>query len=158
MEKSMESLMSKGRSDVQNRLKEGTDSIARIGDEFKEVKDRLQDIPGGLDADLLDMIRQAEVAGRNEAMQDINAAKSSVIDTAKAAADSIGGDVQSKISENTAARGTLDGISSKYGRDAISKAKGAIDASSKMGEDILQMLDEAVKEADRDVQDVINKL
>lgn len=158
MANSMESFQSRGRSDVQDKLKEGTDSIARIGDEFQEVKDQLQDIPGGLDDDLLDMIRQAEADGRSEAMRDIDAVKSSVIDTAKREADSIGGDVQTKLSDNTAARGTLDSISSKYGRDAVSKAKSAIDANSKMGEDILKMLDTAVKEAEQNVQDVINQL
>ena len=158
MANSMDSYVSKGKSDVQDKLKEGTDSIAKIGDEFQGVKDQLQDIPGGLDADLVAMIKDAENSGRSEALQDIDATKSAIIDTAKSAADSIKGDVQGKISENSTAKGKLEGINSKYGKDAISQAKSAIDANSKKGEDLLKLLDDAIKDADQSVQGVKDKL
>ena len=158
MANSMDSYVEKGKTDVQDKLKEGTDNISRIGDEFQGVKDQLQDMPGGLDEDLLAMIKDAEDSGRSEALQDIDATKSSIIDTAKAAADSIKGDVQGKISDNSAAKGKLDGINSKYGRDAISQAKSAIDANSKKGEDLLRILDDAMKDADQSVQGVKDKL
>lgn len=158
MANSMDSYVSKGKSDVQEQLKEGTDSIVKIGDEFQEVKDQLQDMPGGLDADLVAMIKDAETSGRSEALHDIDATKSAIIDTAKSAADSIKGDVQDKISENSTARGKLEGINSKYGKDAISQAKSAIDANSKKGEDLLKLLDDAIKDADQSVQGVKDKL
>ena len=158
MANSMDSYVSKGKSDVQDKLKEGTDSIAKIGDEFQGVKDQLQDMPGGLDADLVAMIKDAENFGRSEALQDIDATKSAIIDTAKSAADSIQGDVQGKISENSTAKGKLEGINSKYGKDAISQAKSAIDANSKKGEDLLKLLDDAIKDADQSVQGVKDKL
>lgn len=158
MANSMDSYVSKGKSDVQDKLKEGTDSIAKIGDEFQGVKDQLQDMPGGLDADLVAMIKDAENSGRSEALQDIDATKSAIIDTAKSAADSIKGDVQGKISENSTAKGKLEGINSKYGKDAISQAKSAIDANSKKGEDLLKLLDDAIKDADQSVQGVKDKL
>ncbi|EHO49804.1 hypothetical protein HMPREF9099_02722 [Lachnospiraceae bacterium oral taxon 082 str. F0431] len=158
MANSMDSYVSKGKSDVQDKLKEGTDSIAKIGDEFQGVKNQLQDMPGGLDVDLLAMIKDAENSGRSEVLQDIDATKSAIIDTAKSAADSIKGDVQGKISENSTAKGKLEGINSKYGKDAISQAKSAIDANSKKGEDLLKLLDDAIKDADQSVQGVKDKL
>lgn len=158
MANSMDSYVSKGKSDVQDKLKEGTDSIDQIGDEFQGVKDQLQDMPGGLDADLVAMIKDAENSGRSEALQDIDATKSAIIDSAKSAADSIKGDVQGKISENSTAKGKLEGINSKYGKDAISQAKSAIDANSKKGEDLLKLLDDAIKDADQSVQGVKDKL
>ena len=97
MANSMDSYVSKGKSDVQDKLKEGTDSIAKIGDEFQGVKNQLQDMPGGLDVDLIAMIKDAENSGRSEVLQDIDATKSAIIDTAKSAADSIKGDVQGKM-------------------------------------------------------------
>ena len=158
MANSMDSYVSKGKSDVQDKLKEGTDSIAKIGDEFQGVKNQLQDMPGGLDADLIAMIKDAENSGRSEVLQDIDATKSAIIDTAKSAADSIKGDVQGKISENSTAKGKLEGINSKYGKDAISQAKSAIDANSKKGEDLLKLLDDAINDADQSVQGVKDKL
>ena len=158
MANSMDSYISKGQSDVQDKLRQGTDEISRIGEEFKGVKDQLQDMPGGLDDDLVAMIKDAEASGRSEAATDIDAVKNSVIDTAKSAADAIKGDVSNKISDNTLARGNLDGISSKYGRDAISQAKSAIDANTKKGEDLLKTLDDLIRDTDQSVQGVKDKL
>ena len=158
MANSMDSYVQKGQSDVQDKLKQGTDDISRIGDEFQGVKEQLQDMPGGLDDDLVAMIKDAESSGRSEALSDIEATKSSIIDTAKSSADSIKGDVQGKISDNTSARGKLDSISSKYGRDAISQAKSAIDDNTQQGEDLLKTLDDAIKDADQNVQSVKDKL
>lgn len=158
MANSMDSYVQKGQSDVQDKLKQGTDDISRIGDEFQGVKEQLQDMPGGLDDDLVAMIKDAESSGRSEALSDIEATKSSIIDTAKSSADSIKGDVQGKISDNTSARGKLDSISSKYGRDAISQAKSSIDANTQKGEDLLKTLDDAIKDADQNVQSVKDKL
>ena len=155
---SMDSYVSKGKSDVQDKLKEGTDSIVKIGDEFQGVKDQLQDMPGGLDADLVAMIKEAETSGRSEALQDIDATKSAIIDTAKSNADSIKGDVQGKISDNSTAKGKLEGINSKYGKDAISQAKSAIDINSKKGEDLLKLLDDAIKDAEQTLQGIKDKL
>lgn len=158
MANSMDSYVSKGQSDVKDKLREGTDDISRIGDEFQGVKDQLQDMPGGLDDDLLSMIKDAESTGRSEALSDIEATKNSIIDAAKTTADTIKSDVQSKISDNTSARGKLDGISSKYGKDAISQAKSAIDANTQKGEDLLKTLDDAIKDADQSIQSVRDKL
>ncbi len=155
---SMDSLISRGESDVQKKLKEGTESIEAIGEEFEGVKDQLKDMPGGLDDDLLQMIREAEEAGRGEALRDIEDANRRIIDTAKQEADSLKSDVQSKISDNASARGQLDSISSKYGRDSISQAKSAIDANTDKGEELLRMLEEAIKDADKNIGDVKTKL
>ena len=154
MTNSMDSYVSKGQSDVQNKLKDGVDEISRIGDEFKGVKDQLQDMPGGLDEDLQEMIRDAEKQGLEEAQADIESTKASIIDEAKTTADSIKDDVQNKISDNTSARGKLDGISGKYGKDAISHTKSAIDENTKKGEELLKALDDAIRKADNDIQTV----
>ena len=143
---------------VTRELTDGVDAITHIGDEFQEVKDQLADMPGGLDADLVEMIKEAEEAGRAEASADIEATKSSLVDQAKATADTIRSDVQTKISENNAAKGKLEGISSKYGKGAIDRAKTAITDNTKMGEDLISQLENAVREADQNVQRVKDKL
>ncbi len=155
---SMDSYVTKGKSDVEDQLKKGVEDISKIGDEYRDVKDQLQDMPGGLDDDLLAMIRDAEETGKSEALQDIEATNQSIIDAAKSSADTIKGDVQSKISDNTSASGKLDGISSKYGKDSISQAKSAIADNTKKGEELLRMLDEAIKDADQNVHSVKSSL
>lgn len=87
---SMDSYITRGQMDVTDKLNEGKDQVSQIGDEFREVKDQIQDIPGGLDDDLKDMIKNAELSGRQEALADIEAVERSLIDTAKTTADSIG--------------------------------------------------------------------
>jgi len=82
----------------------------------------------------------------------------SLIDTAKTTADSIGGDVRNKISDNTSVRGKIDGINSKYGQGDLARAKAAIDANTRKGEDLLRMLDDAIKDADQSTQRVKDKL
>lgn len=156
--RTMDSYVTKGKSDVQDRLTEGVSDISKMGDEYRGVRDQLQNMPGGLDADLLAMIKDAENQGREEATRDIEATKRAVIDTAKQSADQIQSDVNSKINDNNTARRTLEGISSKYGRDAINQAKTSIEGNTKMGQDLLKTLETAVRNADQSVQSVKDSL
>lgn len=158
MAATMDSYVAKGKIDVQDKLKEGVSDISKIGDEYKGVKDQLKDMPGGLDADLLQMIKDAENEGKAEAEQDIEATKRAVIDAARNSADSIQRDVQTKIGDNTLARGKLDGISSKYGKGSIRQAKSAIDSNTRTGENLLKTLEDAVKSADQSVRSVKDSL
>jgi len=157
MANGMDSNVKKGK-DLEGDIKKGESDIAKIGDEFKGVKDQLKDMPGGLDSDLVQMIQDVETSGRAEALSDIESAKSSIIDKAKAESDTLRSDVQTKIADNTAARGKLDGLKSKYGRDSAAQAKAAIDANSKKGDDLLKALETAIKNADTSVQGVKDKL
>ena len=154
MANSMDSFVERGRSDVEDQLKKGLEDIEQIGEEYEGVKDQLQDIPGGLDDDLLAMIEDAKEEGKAEALQDIESANNAIIDAAKSAADDIKGDVQSKISDNNTAMGKLDGISSKYGKDSISDAKSAISDNTEKGEELMRMLDDLIKDADQNVESV----
>ena len=52
----MDVYVNKGKSDVQDKLKAATDEVKRMGDEFKETKDGLSGMPGGLDSDIQSMI------------------------------------------------------------------------------------------------------
>ncbi len=155
---SMDNFVEKGKSEVQDKLKEGTDKINSIGDEFAGVKEQLSDMPDGLDSDLQSMIQNAEQSGRSEAMSDIESARASLIDTAKSAADNIKSGVTDKINDNNTAKGKLDSISSKYGRDAIGNAKTAIDANTRKGQDLLGSLADAINEADKNVEEVKGNL
>ena len=155
---SMDSFVEKGQSEVKDKLKEGTDKISGIGDEFKGVKEQLSDMPDGLDSDLANMIKDAEQSGRAEAMSDIESARASLIDTAKSAADTIKSGVTDKINDNNTARGKLDSISSKYGKDAIGNAKTDIDANTQKGQDLLSNLADAIRDADKDVEQVKSSL
>ena len=158
MSDSMKDLISKGESEVRDKLKEGTEKISDIGNEFQDVKDQLQDMPGGLDSDLLDMIREAEASGREEATADIDAVKSSIIDAAKSSADTIKGRTESKITDNDAAIRKLEGINSKYGKDQISQAHNAIEDNTKQGEDLLRMMEEDIRQSETDIAEVENNL
>lgn len=154
---SMDGLKKSG-ADTKGNLQKGIEEITRMGDDFQGVKDQLQGMPEGLDADIVAAIKEAEDTGRAEASADIEAARSSIIDQAKSSADTIRSDVQSKISENKTAQGKLDGISSKYGKGAIDRAKSAIADNTRMGEDLISDLENAVKAADQGVKDVKDRL
>ena len=150
---SMDSHVKKG-IDIQSDISKGVETIQEMGKEFQGVKDALQGMPGGLDADLTALIQNVETQGKSEVTADIESTKSSVIDQAKTTADTLKSDVTTKIGENTTARGKLDGITSKYGKDAVSQAKTAIDANSQKGQDLIKDLEAAIQKADSDVQTV----
>lgn len=157
--------MASGMSDYQSKstdigkdYEKGLEGVNKIGDEFKGVKDGLMDMPTGLDSDLQQMIKNVETSGRAEALADIEAVKKSIIDKAKADADKLQNDVNAKIADNNTARGKLDSLTSKYGKDSASQAKAAIDTNTQKGESVLQFLNDALKETESSVQDTIDKL
>ena len=157
--------MASGMSDYQSKstdigkdYEKGLEGVNKIGDEFKGVKDGLMDMPTGLDSDLQQMIKNVETSGRAEALADIEAVKKSIIDKAKADADKLQNDVNAKIADNNTARGKLDSLTSKYGKDSASQAKSAIDTNTQKGESVLQFLNDALKETESSVQDTIDKL
>ncbi len=157
--------MASGMSDYQSKstdigkdYEKGLEGVNKIGDEFKGVKDGLMDMPTGLDSDLQQMIKNVETSGRAEALADIEAVKKSIIDKAKADADKLQSDVNAKIADNNTARGKLDSLTSKYGKDSASQAKAAIDTNTQKGESVLQFLNDALKETESSVQDTIDKL
>lgn len=150
---SMDSHVKKG-TDIQGDISKGVETIQEMGKEFQDVKVALQGMPGGLDAELSTSIQNIEAQGKIEVTADIESTKRSVIDQAKTMADTLKSDVTTKIGENTTARGKLDGITSKYGKDAVSQAKTAIDANSQKGQDLIKDLEAAIQKADSDVQTV----
>lgn len=158
MAKSMDSYVNRGKSDVQDKLREAADSVRSIGDEFEEVKTGLSDMPGGLDDDIQAMIADAQTEGRAEADADIEGIKSSMVSDAKSNADSIKSDVTQKINENTQAQNKMRGISSKFGKSAIDRASSAIDQNTQKGDDLLKMLDDAMADADQAIQGVKDRL
>ena len=155
---SMDSYLTKGKSDVQDKLKKAADDVQTIGDMFQEIKTNLSDMPGGLDEDIQAMIEQAKEQGKTEADADIEGVKASAVSDAKNAADSIKTDVTQKISDNTHAKSKLSNIRSKYGKSAIERASSAIDQNSQKGKDLMQMLDVAMQDADKAIQNVKDKL
>ena len=56
------------------------------------------------------------------------------------------------------AKGKLEGITSKYGKDAITKAKTAINGNTKMGEDLLSDMEKELKDAKDKVQQIKDSL
>lgn len=137
---SMQNYIRQAETDVKAKLKEGVDSISKIGEEVKSVKDGVADIPEGLDADIAAEVKAVGTEAHDIGIKDIEAVKSSVIDTAKTNAEGINKDVQSKITDNTKARGQLEGITSKYGKDAKARAMSSLDANTKMGNDLVNAL------------------
>ena len=148
----------KGKTDVQEKLDEGIRDISKMGEEYREVREQLEDMPGSLDADIMDRILDAKNRGKEDAASDIESVKKSVIDKAAKLADSLQKDVSAKISDNHTAKSRLESITSKYGKDAISRAKTTIEGNTKTGEDLLKNLEKAVKNADQSVQKVKDSL
>ena len=85
---SMDSHVKKG-TDIQSDISKGVETIQEMGKEFQGVKDALQGMPGGLDADLTALIQNVETQGKSEVSADIESTKSSVIDQAKTTADTL---------------------------------------------------------------------
>ena len=145
----MDTYVTKGQTDVQDKLQKATDDVQRMGDDFQETKEGLSGMPGGLDSDIAAMIEAARDQGKAEAEADIEGVKSSAVADAKASADTIKTDVTQKINDNATAKSKMEGISSKYGKSAMDRAATALDQNTAQGNDLMQMLDDAMRDADQ---------
>lgn len=150
----MDIYVTKGKSDVQDKLKKATDDVQRMGEDFQETREGLSGMPGGLDSDIVAMIESARDQGKAEAEADIEGVKSSVIADAKSSADSIKTDVSQKINDNATAKSKMESISSKYGKSAMDRAATAIDQNTSQGNELMRMLDDAMREADQAIESV----
>lgn len=150
----MDTYVTKGKSDVQDKLKKATDDVQRMGEEFQETKEGLSGMPGGLDSDIAAMIEAARDQGKAEAEADIEGVKSSAVAEAKSSADSIKADVSQKINDNATAKSKMEGISSKYGKSAMDRAATAIDQNTSQGNELMRMLDDAMRDADQAIESV----
>lgn len=154
----MDTYVTKGKSDVQDKLKKATDDVQRMGEEFQETKEGLSGMPGGLDSDIAAMIEAARDQGKAEAEADIEGVKSSAVAEAKSSADSIKADVSQKINDNATAKSKMEGISSKYGKSAMDRAATAIDQNTSQGNELMRMLDDAMRDADQAIESVKGSL
>lgn len=150
----MDIYVTKGKSDVQDKLKKATDDVQRMGEDFQETKEGLSGMPGGLDSDIVAMIESARDQGKAEAEADIEGVKSSAVADAKSSADSIKTDVSQKINDNATAKSKMESISSKYGKSAMDRAATAIDQNTSQGNELMRMLDDAMREADQAIESV----
>ena len=150
----MDTYVTNGKSDVQDKLKKATDDVQRMGEEFQETKEGLSGMPGGLDSDIAAMIEAARDQGKAEAEADIEGVKSSAVAEAKSSADSIKADVSQKINDNATAKSKMEGISSKYGKSAMDRAATAIDQNTSQGNELMRMLDDAMRDADQAIESV----
>ena len=154
----LDSYVTKGKSDVQDRLQKATQDVEKMGRDFQETKNGLSGMPGGLDSDILSMINDAREQGKAEAEADIEGVKSSAVADAKSSADSIKTDVTQKINDNTTAKNKMSGISSKYGKAAIERASSALDQNTAKGNQLMSVLENALREADRTIAGVKDSL
>ena len=150
----MDIYVTKGKSDVQDKLKKATDDVQRMGEDFQETKEGLSGMPGGLDSDIVAMIESARDQGKAEAEADIEGVKSSAVAEAKSSADSIKADVSQKINDNATAKSKMEGISSKYGKSTMDRAATAIDQNTSQGNELMRMLDDAMRDADQAIESV----
>lgn len=154
----MDTYVTKGQTDVQDKLQKATDDVQRMGDDFQETKEGLSGMPGGLDSDIAAMIEAARDQGKAEAEADIEGVKSSAVADAKASADTIKTDVTQKINDNATAKSKMEGISSKYGKSAMDRAATALDQNTAQGNDLMQMLENAMRDADQAIEGVKGNL
>ena len=145
-------------TDIQDTLQRVTGDVQRMGEDFRETKEGLSGMPGGLDSDIAAMIEAARDQGKAEAEADIEGVKSSVVADAKASADTIKTDVTQKINDNATAKSKMEGISSKYGKSAMDRAATALDQNTDKGNDLMQMLDNAMRDADQAIEGVKGNL
>lgn len=154
----LDTYVTKGQSDVQDKLKKAADDVQRMGDDFQETKEGLSGMPGGLDSDIAAMIEAAKDQGKAEAEADIEGVKSSAVADAKASADSIKTDVTQKMNDNATAKSKMEGISSKYGKSAMDRVATALDQNTSKGNDLMKMLDDAMRDADQAIEGVKGNL
>ncbi len=154
----MDIYVTRGQSDVQDKLQRATDDVQRIGEDFQETKEGLSGMPGGLDSDIVAMINDAAKEGKNEAEIDIEGIKSSAVADAKASADSIKADVTQKINDNATAKSKMEAISSKYGKSAMDRAATALDQNTTKGNDLMKMFEDAIRDADQAIEGVKGNL
>ena len=154
----MDTYVTKGKSDVQDKLRDATRDVENIGKEFQETKDGLSGMPGGLDSDIAAMINDAREQGKNEAAADIEGVKSSAVVDAKSSADNIKSDVTQKINDNATAKNKMSGIKSKYGKSAMERASTALDQNTAKGNQLMDMLESAMKDADTAIAAVKDNL
>lgn len=154
----IDTYVTKGQTDVQDKLQKATDDVQRMGDDFQETKEGVSGMPGGLDSDIAAMIEAARDQGKAEAEADIEGVKSSAVADAKASADTIKTDVTQKINDNATAKSKMEGISSKYGKSAMDRAATALDQNTAQGNDLMQMLDDAMRDADQAIEGVKGNL
>ena len=145
-------------TDIQDTLQRVTGDVERMGEDFRETKEGLSGMPGELDSDIEAMIEAARDQGKAEAEADIEGVKSSVVADAKASADTIKTDVTQKINDNAIAKSKMEGISSKYGKSAMDRAATALDQNTDKGNDLMQMLDNAMRDADQAIEGVKGNL
>lgn len=145
-------------TDIQDTLQRVTGDVQRMGEDFRETKEGLSGMPGGLDSDIAAMIEVARDQGKAEAEADIEGVKSSVVADAKASADTIKTDVTQKINDNATAKSKMESISSKYGKSAMDRAATALDQNTDKGNDLMQMLDNAIRDADQAIEGVKGNL
>ena len=151
-------LKTRGKSDVEDKLKEATQDAQKIGTEYKETKDGLSGMPGGLESDIMGMIKEAKEEGKREAEKDIEGVKSSLVADAKKAVDSIKTDATQKISDNTQAKSKLESIKSKYGKARLDRAATALEQNSSQTKDLMKMLEDAQKTAEKNIEGVKGNL
>ena len=151
----MDTYVTKGQTDVQDKLQRATDDVQRMGEDFQETKEELTGMLGGLDSDIVAMIEDARDQGKSQAEADIEGVKSSAVADAKASADIIKTDVTQKINDNATAKSKMESISSKYGKSAMDRAAIALDQNTAQGNALMQMLDDAMRDAMRDADQAI---
>lgn len=154
----MDTYVTKGQTDVQDKLQRATDDVQRMGEDFQETKEGLSGMPGGVDSDIAAMFEAARDEGKNEAEADIEGVKSSAVADAKASADTIKTGVTQKINDNATAKSKMESISSKYGKSAMDRAATALDQNTDRGNDLMQMLDDAMRDADQAIEGVKGNL
>lgn len=120
--------------------KEKVKSAQEMRAEIDALKEGLTDVPADLDDSITSAIQATEQAGREQATNDVNEVQEEINqDVAKA--ESIKGEIDTKISENNTAKSTLESLkSNKYG-GGIDRATSEIEANNAVGESIKSNLD-----------------
>lgn len=156
MRRSMEQLRGDSK-ELTEKGEEGLKSSQEIQTHITDLKTGLDDLPPDLDEPIASAIQEAKQAGRDQATNDVNEIKEQ-INQDMAKAEDIKNKTDANISENNAARPSLEGMKSNRYSGGIDRVISEIEANNAVGENIKANQDAKYQEIYDGIDAVLNEI
>lgn len=151
---SMEGIGQSGENTTK-KSQEEVKSAQEMRTDIDILKEGLQNMPSGLDDDIVAAVQAAEQAGREQATRDITEVQNQ-INQDMAIAETIKSQVDAKISENKAAQASLESLKTNRYGGGIDQATNAIETNNALGENIKSNIDAEYQSIKNDMEAAIN--
>lgn len=142
-------------TDIIGESQEKVKSAQEMRTEIEILKEGLQNMPSGLDDDIVASVQAAEQAGREQATNDI-AEVQNQIDQDMAKAEAIKGNIDSQIDINNTAGESLKNLKSNRFGGGIDRAIDEIKSNNAVGETIKSNIDAAYQAIRSQMDDTQN--